>query len=324
MTKLVPRGASAVEPSAEAVTAPLTTGDELLGASDPFGAISDEPALAPRARVSALLSDARRGYAPLRKVFVQRPNTEEVRASVLSELVHDRQERALDAFLLLHALQPVLAGTPLALGTWAALLSTKNSCTTNGASKAFSALVDRKLVKRTANGRRPIFEPLLEDGSGGSWTRPGQLEEEGPGYFTLPYAYWTRGIVDKLTLPGKAMLLIMLAETQNPKTPTFSMAVERAQSWYGISERTAERGYSQLSQAGLLLVKVQKVADARHPAGRREVYHRALASPFATAARMRLQRDAVKGAKQRSDSVNAGAPEPPDDRETTVSRRPTT
>ena len=272
---------------------------------DPFAGIADEDPPAPRARLSALLGDAKRGYVPLRKTFVQRPNGETTRASVLSILVHERQERSLDALLLLHALQPVLDGSPMELGTWAALLSTKHPWTTNAVSKAFSELVNRELVERTYNGRRPIFEPLLEDGSGERWTRPGQVEEDGPGYFALPYAYWTEGIVDELTLPGKAMLMIMLAETQDPKHPTFNMAVERAPDWYGISGRTAERGYSQLSRSGLLLVKIQKVADARHPAGRREVYHRALATPFGTDDRMRLQRRAVKAVRRQNATASS-------------------
>jgi hypothetical protein len=41
------------------------------------------------------------------------------------------------------------------------------------------------------------------------------------------------------------MLLIMLAETQALTKTAFNMPVERAQEWYGISERTAERGYGE-------------------------------------------------------------------------------
>jgi len=130
---------------------------------------------------------------------------------------------------------------------------------------------------------------LLEDGTGAPWTKPGVVDEDGPGYFTLPHAYWTQGYVDRLTMPGKAMLLIMLAETHNPKKPTFVMPVERAHEWYGVSERTAERGYVELGREKLLLVRQIKVKDERHPAGRREIYHRALDKPFRTSDRARLQ-----------------------------------
>jgi hypothetical protein len=108
-------------------------GEEVI---DPFVGIVDDPDPGPAGTRSALLASALRGYVPLRKVFVQRPNTEVgARASLLSALVSGRQHRALDAFLLIHALQPVLPDTPLALRTWACLLSTRTHCSSNAASK---------------------------------------------------------------------------------------------------------------------------------------------------------------------------------------------
>lgn len=223
---------------------------------------------------------------------MQRPNTFSDRASTLAMLVQGRHHRPLDALLLLHALQPILEGSPLALGSWARLLSTRTICTPVAASRTFDTLVELKLITRTGPHRTPILQPLLDDASGEPWSRPGMVDEEGPGYFTVPHRYWTSGLVDQLNLPGKAMMLICLAETQNPKTPAFAMAVERAPAWYGISERTAERGYSELSKASVLLIRRTKVADPRHPVGRRDVYWRALASPFGTTDRARLQKAA--------------------------------
>jgi hypothetical protein len=162
-------------------------------------------------------------------------------------------------------------------------------CTSTAASKAFDALVNLKLAERQNSGRKVILTPLLEDGSGRAWSRPGQDRTDiGPGYFTIPYDYWTSGLVDQLGLPGKAMLLIMLAETTQHRT--FAMAVERAPQWYGISERTAERGYQQLNQAKVLLQRRQVVVDPRSPTGLRAVWHRALDDPYNTDARAKLQR----------------------------------
>jgi hypothetical protein len=265
---------------------------------DPFAHLSDEPDPGPGGAMRELLDNALRGYFPMRKIAVQRPNTEAVRAAKLSELLTGRHHRPLDAWLLLHALQPVLPGSPLPLRTWANLLSTGTRCTPSAASKAFAVLEELQLVARTRGGSTPTFELLHEDGSGAAWTRPGMTEETGPGYFAVPYAYWTGGWADRLTLPGKVMFLIILAETQNPKTPAFHMPVERAQDWYGISERSAERGYTDLHKNGLLLVRKTKVVDGRHPAGRRDVYWRALASPFSTADRARLQDAARTAARQ--------------------------
>jgi hypothetical protein len=213
----------------------------------------------------------------------------------------------LDALLLLHALQPVLPGSPLTLGVWANLLSTRTKCTKSAASKAFLELEELGLARRDTVGRTFVIEPLREDQSGEAWTRPGVTEEEGPGFFTLPHEYWTGGYCDRLALPGKAMLLILLAETQNPKTPAFRMAAARAPQWYGLSERTAERGYTELSRENLLLVKRVKVADPRHPAGRRDDYWRALAHPFSPPDRARLQKVATTAARQQ---IQAGGAEP--------------
>lgn len=266
---------------------------------DPFAGLANDAALSPHASRISLLNHAKRGYVPLRKVFVQRPNTEAVRKSVLSDFVHGRLERPLDALLLLHALQPILDGSPLLLATWATLLTARTGCTSNAASKAFARLIDMQLaVRSSSRGRVLQIAPLREDASGEPWTRPGQVEEAGPGYFTLPHAYWTLGLGTKLTLPGKAMLLILLSETT--LKPTFAMALERAQGWYGVSERTAERGYAELSRAGVLKTHVQKVADVRAPGGRREVWHRAGDGPFSLAARSRLQKAARAAVRDQS------------------------
>lgn len=273
---------------------------------DPFAGLADETELAPAGARAALLDAALRGYVPLRKVLVQRPNSESPRAAALAALVTGRHHRPLDALLLLHALQPVLVGSPLPLRTWARLLSTRTACSPSAASRAFDTLVELNLATRSGLPRLPIIDPLFEDASGRPWTRPGLAEEQGVGFFALPHAYWTAGLVDQLTLPGKAMMLIILAETQNPRTPVFAMAVERAQAWYGISERTAERGYSELSRAGVLLVRRTKVADPRHPAGRRDVYWRALAPPFGTQDRARLQQ-ATRTAVRKRTSRGPGA-----------------
>ncbi|MDO3403429.1 hypothetical protein QWI29_25575 [Mycolicibacterium neoaurum] len=270
---------------------------------DPFEDVEEDAApITPAQTVAELLNDARRGYVPIRKVFVQKERTAEDRAAKLAEVVQGRHQQPLNALLLLHALEPILRDRPLDMRVWARLLSTKSQCTPSAATKAFTTLVDLGLVSRTHEGQAPVLRPLHE-GTGEAWTRPGEDDQEGgPGYFTLPHTYWTMGYADQLTLPGKAMLLIMLAETQQPTKKHFAMAVSQAKDWYGISERTAERGYRELNNAGLLLVKIQKVPDAKHPVGRREVWHRALGSPFGTMDRFHLQHEAKAAAEKNAAS----------------------
>lgn len=282
---------------------------------DPFAGITDEEESTPKELRARLLASTKRGYVPLRKIFVQRPkgsaqleskpDRPSIRASSLADLVTGRQERALDLLLLVHALWPVLDGTPLALSVWAKLLSVKSPCTPAGARAAITTLEQHQLLHCHWEKRIPVLAPLLEDGSGEPWTKAGAKAEEGPGYFTIPHDYWNLGFSEDLKLPGKAMLLIIAADTQSSKTPAFKMAYERAKEWYGISERTAERGYAQLRKAEMATYKIQKVKDDRHPAGRRTVYWWALNAPFSTISRAHLQKKASTAAKA---AINAAGP----------------
>jgi hypothetical protein len=279
-----------------------------LPMSNPFEGIKDEAPLDGPGVRAQLLRDAKRGYAPLRKVFVQREFTGDrnvSRGSVLAALVTGRQERALDAFLLLHALEPVLDDKdPLPLSVWAKMLdSQRNPCTTQTAGRAFETLDNKyNLVIRESRGRYIHVRPRLEDGSAGVWTRPGTDPATiGKGYLTIPHDYWTSGLAAQLSMPGKAMFLIMLNETT--QKPSFEMAVERAQLWYGISERTAERGYKELKEqtvddGPLLLEHRQWVAEPRSPIQRRLVVHRALAAPYSEAARAELRKSASKAVRK--------------------------
>lgn len=282
---------------------------------DPFAGIADEEESTPKEIRTRLLASTKRGYVPLRKIFVQRPKGSQqleskpdrpsIRASSLADLVTGRHERALDLLLLVHALWPVLDGTPLPLRVWATLLSVKSPCTPAGARAAIATLESYQLLHCHWEKRVPVLVPLLEDASGDPWTKAGAKAEEGPGYFTIPHDYWDLGFSEELTLPGKAMFLIIAADTQSSKTPAFKMAYERAKEWYGISERTAERGYTQLRQTGLATYKIQKVKDDRHPAKRRAVYWWALNAPFSTMSRAHLQKTASTAAKAAANAAGA-------------------
>jgi hypothetical protein len=142
---------------------------------------------------------------------------------------------------LLHALQPILEGSPLKLATWATMMSAISPCTSSGISRALDTLIDLDLVRREGSGHSPVLRLLRENGEGKRWVKAGSTSEAGPGYFVVPHEYWTTGLYRKLHMPGKAMFLITLAETQNPKTPAFHMAYERAMDWYGVSDGAVRR-----------------------------------------------------------------------------------
>jgi hypothetical protein len=140
--------------------------------------------------------------------------------------------------------------------------------------------------------------PLLEDGSGREWTPP-TGEDDDPDlrlYMTVPHELFTDDVLDQLRLPGLAVLLVALKETST--TAVFSVAVERFQQWYGFSERTAERGYGELVDAGLVRVHRQLVRDSRMPRGVKAKYHRTLLGPFSTQSRRDAQARAQSAVTQ--------------------------
>jgi DNA-binding transcriptional regulator YhcF (GntR family) len=277
----------------------------------PFEGLVDDSPPTPEESRAALLKRAKRGFVPVRKEFVQkrRGATGEPRGSMLAKFVTSKQGRALDALLLVHGLYPVTRSEPLDTRAWARLLSAGTRCTPNAASKAFSVLEEMQLIRRELNGRQTFITPLSETGDGSEWTRAGEdKDEDGPGFFTIPHAYWIDGLAEKLTMPGKAMLLVLLHDTNSPKTMTFTAPLDRMSEWYGISERTAERGYKELRAAGVLAEHDRKVVDHKHPAGRRLVRHRALRPPFDTFSRMSLQgkaRTAVKKKNEKLEEVSS-------------------
>jgi hypothetical protein len=279
---------------------PMTTTDmpqEDKPERDPFeGFENEEPADAAFTRAD-LLKDAKRGFVRIRKDFVQREI--KPRASVLADLVSGSNELALDLLLTAHALQPILEGTPLDINVWARMLGDK--VTVRRTTSSFKALEDMGLLE--VGGKRGTPEIVLkrENGDGKPWKKDREDDpaERGRGFFALPFDYWTSGLIDTLKLPGKAMLLVMLRDTQDPNGKlTFAMAHERAPEFYGFSERTAERGYLELRQHGLLTEKVKLVKSSRHPLGHREEWHRALNYPYSTDHREALRKAAAKAAQE--------------------------
>lgn len=255
---------------------------------DPFTGIEDLPAITPEETRIELFQAAKRGFVRIRKDFVQQESVPRG-GTVLAKLVSGHKERALDALLTVHALQPILRDSPLPLAVWARLLN----CTPRSAGAALRVLESMEVLQVAGTRVTPEIILNRENGDGKPWSDVAESERPGRGFFTIPFDFWTTGAIDLLGLAGKVMFLILLKETQDPnaKRRTFIMTNERAQEWYGISERTAERGYKQLRQEKILLEKLQLVPSSRHPLGRREQWHRVLSYPYSSDHRetLRLQ-----------------------------------
>lgn len=233
---------------------------------------------------AALLERSKRQIAPIRRDFVQLPAGSPNRASVLSSFVSHRDKRALNAYLLLLAINSSGQGaggwsTRLPLAVWARAfdtdLTTTGPSATAAASKVLTRLEDRRLITRSRRGReRQVQVGLLrEDGSGNPYTRPGAGNHDR--FLVLSNDYWTEGWHEELDLPGIAMLLVALHEK-----PGFRLPAERAPQWYGWSADTTERGFAELVDANLLLKETKLVKAPLSPTGLAKVNEYHLLLPF--------------------------------------------
>ncbi len=140
-------------------------------------------------------------------------------------------------------------------------------------SRSWSLLRDLKLVRVRRKKRLASITLLREDGSGAPYTHPSQ--EISPSYLQLPFEYWKEGFHERLSLAGKAMLLIALSLPDHFPLPTV-----RAPDWYGISDSTATRGFRELRDLGVLAVdRIEKTAPLA-PKGYTLVNFYTLQAPF--------------------------------------------
>lgn len=256
--------------------------------NDPFAGLEDQGPQTPAELRASLLRDARRGYTPLLKVFVQKPSESPTRHSLLGEMVTARQETALRLYLLSLALVPLAESLPL--WRWAELTNAnpKLRCSHSQLRRAIHQLEERGLAKRTGAERIFGIAPLREDGSGDKYVRPGAGGADvGKGFFIIPDEAWTTGLIDNLRLPGLAMFLVCLHDTH--QRPSFQVPLDKMSPWYGISERTAERGYKELEAQGVLRTHAQTLPARNTLSGTRTVTHRALVDPYSMDARRALQ-----------------------------------
>jgi len=204
-----------------------------------------------------------RRAAPIDKRFLQQ-GTESIRKpGPLAALVRHHADRALELFLLGHA---VASAPPYdvteAADVWARTLDlgrTDSSRTT--VSKTFARLdTTHHLMERTREGRRLRVTLLAADGSGDPYEPPGS-DPEGR-YLTLPFAYWEQGWHRKLTLPGKAFLLIGLSLLDG-----FNLPSNKGPDWYGLSEDTVEKGAADLLEHNLVRVERAPKKAPLAPAG---------------------------------------------------------
>ncbi|MGW5609364.1 hypothetical protein ACWEWI_25310 [Streptomyces sp. NPDC003753] len=225
------------------------------------------PALMTQERtIELLLERSKRANrtAPIRRAFVQIGRAPQTTPGALRSLVSNKQERALDLYLLVAA---VTSGGDYSVTdwstTWARSLGVFDEKTgASAVSRAWKALKDLHLIS-TSRGtkRRTTVIKLHEDGSDSPYEPP--ITDEP--YFQLPFEYWEHGLHTALSLPGKAMYLIALVQ----RKPKFPLTQAKISEWYGLADRTVANGINDLlhhqvlEQAGVETYETLAVPSGR-------------------------------------------------------------
>lgn len=238
------------------------------------------PAARPDRRTMLLqmLAGTKRGAVPIRSAFIQKPRTAGPRRGNMLE-VFARNERAVDAYLLIHAMasasSPYDAKWPIE--TWVQVARFDEAAELHSAKAAWSRaarlLREQKLIGKVRRRNYVDYHLLNESGDGRPYIRP-KTESDGT-WFSLPHIYWTEGFDNSLTWSEKRVLLVALDQKDG-----FNIPVARMPQWYGISATAAQEGYTGLVRRGILSASTEYEASPKSPTGWREVKRYTVLAPW--------------------------------------------
>lgn len=247
---------------------------------------------------------AGRGYTPVRNSLVQVKDGNKWVGSTLGRLVEARQPRALLAYLLLLMSWPWLdrREKPLEAAVWARALSPDEPdprLPARAMSRIWGTLDGLRLIERSREGHLVRVIPRRED-AGASYTRPrpDQEDDAHEKFFSLPDAFWLDGWYAKLSFPGIAVLLILLAETQGRRAVHLSL--EDSKAWYGLSSKTMQNGLNELRKNGLLGEQRDFIVNDLSAIGRKPHFTYWPMGDFGHDARNKLQRAAKQATRKRA------------------------
>lgn len=147
--------------------------------------------------------------------------------------------------------------TDYSVRKWAELLALPDP-SKNGARRvadALKTLADHNLITvQHRRGEPSVVTLLREDGSGKPYSVP--RGDNGDYYFQIPAQLWTTGQLQRLSTPGLAMLMAVLAEQKSdkPEEPVW-WSTTRFPGRFALSSATRARGTGELVEAGLLEVE---------------------------------------------------------------------
>lgn len=258
---------------------------------------------------------AGRGYTVIRNQLVQVRVGGKWTGSTVGRLVEARQPRALLAYLLLLMSWSAIdkREQPLEAGVWARALSPSDpqpEWPAAAMTRIWNVLEEFGLIHRSRQGRLVKLGPRREDGVK-PYTRPrpdlsaGRREK----FFILPDSFWLDGWHEKLSLPGLAVLLILLEETTG--RDEVAIGYERAPDWYGVSAKTFQNGVEDLRKNSLVAIRKTWVRDDFSTIGKKPKFFYSLTGEFSRQSRRSLQAAATRATKKRiAKSARAAAPRP--------------
>jgi hypothetical protein len=222
--------------------------------------MADLPASQEVLRRLLLGRGSRRTFVPISRAFLQVPRPKGG-AGPLAHFVTARRKRALDLYLLIHA----VASSPphdvvLPARVWAQAIGLEPSRSASvQVSTNLSWLESQRLIETSRAGRFRRIVLLSDDGGGlpyrhPAWDPPGERS----GYLKLSYDYWLERWHTSLDLAATAVLLIALSLPDR-----FLLPQTHAAEWYGVSRDTIQRGLQSLRDFGLLTyAPVSKIAPS--------------------------------------------------------------
>lgn len=221
--------------------------------------------------VNALAKDVKRDTCPLRRSFVERPEGSD-ELTPLATLLRTTGETGGKGgglrIALLMSLIWVTARPPYVTNRvapyWAELLGREDpgGVGARAIRDALHELADRGLVQLHSTGARLEIilcnesHPETAEGDPNPYVPPYGLEQ----YIPVPRSFWTRGLAGELSGAGIAMYLCSLALTRSDD-PEFFIAGAHFDERYGISRSSRKRGLAELTELGVLTVRVEETID---------------------------------------------------------------
>jgi hypothetical protein len=192
--------------------------------------------------IQALLLDSKRKKnVPIRTDFVQ--IQEGKTPGALGALINSSNGRALDLYLL-HRLAASASpwDTKRDAAVWSRALGLGDeSWGKDAVSRGWAKLAARKLILRERESKQAKITTLHENATGAPYTAPSGK------YFTLPLEYWSDDWYRKLTVQGKAVLLVARS-----LRPGFYLPGRFVKKWYGFSPDVLTVGINDLRKHELI------------------------------------------------------------------------